>query len=578
MSQTIEIKVPDIGDYQNVPVIDILVAPGDSITTDQSLITLESDKATIDIPSPCAGTLQKITVKSGDTVSEGSVIAVLELLQADAPAPVEGQAAKESSTQQTEASSASSAVPAPEKAHAVPEAPTAASEQQASSPSMGQSNQAVEVKVPDIGDYQNVPVVDVLVAVGDQVAADQSLVTLESDKATIDIPSPFAGIVQKITVKSGDTVSEGSVIVILETAQTPAQPSKEATLSSGVGTTSVLTQTVSNAASSSAQPPTSTQTSTQTSASAVISGTTIAKHASPSIRKFARELGVEIDRVVGTGPKGRVQREDVIAYNRQMLSNMQSKGTAGNTEGLTVLPWPEVDFSKWGAVEAKPLSRIKKLSGANLHRNWVMIPHVTNQEDADITELEDFRLQLNREHQKTGQKATLLAFLLKACVAALKAFPEFNASLDGENLVYKQYYHLGFAADTPNGLMVPVIKNADQKGVMQLAQETAELAGLARAGKLKPEQMQGGCFSISSLGGIGGTGFTPIINAPEVAILGVSRGVMRAVWNAEQQQFTPRLIVPLSLSYDHRVIDGAQAARFNAYLAQLLADFRRVLL
>lgn len=337
-------------------------------------------------------------------------------------------------------------------------------------------SQAIEVKVPDIGDYKDVPVIEVLVKPGDAVEPEQSLVTLESDKATMDVPSPSAGTVKEVKVKVGDAVSQGSLIVLLDGAQAAGRPA-----------------------------------------------------AAP----------------------------------------------AGGGE-LNLLPWPKVDFSKFGPFEAKPLSRIKKISGANLHRNWVMIPHVTNNDEADITDLEALRVQLNKEHEKAGVKFTMLAFVIKAVVAALKKFPTFNASLDGDNLVFKQYYHIGFAADTPNGLVVPVIRDADKKGLVEIAKEMAELSKAAREGKLKPDQMQGGCFSISSLGGIGGTHFTPIINAPEVAILGLSRGQMKPVWDGKQ--FVPRLTLPLSLSYDHRVIDGAEAARFNAYLGALLGDFRRIIL
>ncbi len=590
MSQTIEIKVPDIGDYQNVPVIDVLVAPGDTVSMDQSLVTLESDKATIDIPSPFAGVIRQISVKSGDPVSEGSVIALIEMVQAGEATAAATQAALEQPVAAQKMAQQASTAPGHADAQSKP---SAAPEQASSQPV---ASQTIEVKIPDIGDYKNVPVIDVLVALGDTVTADQSIVTLESDKATIDIPSPFAGVIRQISVKAGDPVSEGSLVALLEIVQAvsasseSAQPTVEqgaasdASKAASASSSPASTASSSNTANEARQAIPSAQEKTPDlhSASDTAERTGPTKHASPSIRKFARELGVDITRVIGTGPTGRIQREDVVNYTKQIMRTAQEPGAAAAASAsggeLGLLPWPKIDFSKWGKVEAKPLSRIKKLSGANLHRNWVMIPHVTNQDEADITELEAFRIQLNKEHQKTGQKATLLAFLLKACVAALKAFPDFNTSLDGDTLVYKQYYNLGFAADTPNGLVVPVIKDADQKGVLQLAQETAELAALARTGKLKPDQMQGSCFSISSLGGIGGTGFTPIINAPEVAILGVSRGALRAVWDAQQKQFVPRLMVPLSLSYDHRVIDGAQAARFNAYLVGLLGDFRRVLL
>lgn len=396
-------------------------------------------------------------------------------------------------------------------------------------------SQAIEVKVPDIGDYKDVPVIEVLVKPGDAVEPEQSLVTLESDKATMDVPSPAAGVVKDIKVKVGDAVSEGSLIVVLEAPAAAPAP----------------------AASGEYRP----------------------SHASPSVRKFARELGVDVSRVAGTGPKNRITKDDVTAFVKGVMTGQRAAPAAAAPAGggeLNLLPWPKVDFSKFGPFEAKPLSRIKKISGANLHRNWVMIPHVTNNDEADITDLEALRVQLNKEHEKAGVKFTMLAFVIKAVVAALKKFPTFNASLDGDNLVFKQYYHIGFAADTPNGLVVPVIRDADKKGLVEIAKEMAELSKAAREGKLKPDQMQGGCFSISSLGGIGGTHFTPIINAPEVAILGLSRGQMKPVWDGKQ--FVPRLTLPLSLSYDHRVIDGAEAARFNAYLGALLGDFRRIIL
>ncbi|WP_053815016.1 dihydrolipoyllysine-residue acetyltransferase, partial [Burkholderia mallei] len=408
--------------------------------------------------------------------------------------------------------------------------------------------------VPDIGDYKDVPVIEIAVKIGDTVEKEQSLVTLESDKATMDVPSPAAGVVKDIKVKVGDAVSEGSLIVVLE--------------ASG-GAAASAPQAAPAAAPAPAQAP-----------APAASGEYRASHASPSVRKFARELGVDVSRVTGTGPKSRITKDDVTAFVKGVMTGQRAApGAAAAPAGggeLNLLPWPKVDFSKFGPFEAKPLSRIKKISGANLHRNWVMIPHVTNNDEADITELEALRVQLNKEHEKAGVKFTMLAFVIKAVVAALKKFPTFNASLDGDNLVFKQYYHIGFAADTPNGLVVPVIRDADKKGLVDIAKEMAELSKAAREGKLKPDQMQGGCFSISSLGGIGGTHFTPIINAPEVAILGLSRGQMKPVWDGKQ--FVPRLTLPLSLSYDHRVIDGAEAARFNAYLGALLADFRRIIL
>jgi pyruvate dehydrogenase E2 component (dihydrolipoamide acetyltransferase) len=426
--------------------------------------------------------------------------------------------------------------------------------------------------VPDIGDFKDVPVIEVFVKAGDAVKAEDSLVTLESDKATMDVPAPSAGVVKELKVKVGDKVSEGSVIVLLDAAGTT--PS--------AGSASAKTDRAASSAPSAAPSPAPTPPPPAAAPPAPASAATVddaafrRAHASPSVRAFARALGVDLTKVKGSGPKERILQEDVEGYVKQTLAGTAAAPTAATGTGLSVLPWPQIDFTKFGPVESKPLSRIKKISGANLHRNWVMIPHVTNHEDADITDLEAFRVQLNKENEKAGIKVTMLAFLIKACVAGLKRFPDFNASLDGDNLVYKQYYNIGFAADTPNGLVVPVIKHADQKGVLTIATEMGELSTKAREGKLGPADMQGGCFSISSLGGIGGTYFTPIINAPEVAILGVSRSVTRPVWDGKQ--FVPRLILPLSLSYDHRVIDGAAAARFNSYLSGLLADLRRLVL
>ncbi|BBE09336.1 dihydrolipoamide acetyltransferase [Mycoavidus cysteinexigens] len=455
-------------------------------------------------------------------------------------------------------------------------------------------SQIIEIKVPDIGDYADVPVIEVLVSPGDRVEEEQSLLTLESDKATMDIPSPSAGTVKEIRVKPGERISEGTVIVLLE-SEAKAPPTESASSAAASAASNAQQPPAQSTVQEPTQPPVAANAPQPSAKSSPALTAThaepsptqahepnaenhTASHASPSVRQFARELGVEVRQVNGTGPKGRITQDDVRAYVKATLqSGVKASGAASGAGGaLNLLPWPQVAFTKFGPLETKPLSRIKKIAGANLHRNWVMIPHVTSHEEADITELEALRVKLNQENSKTALKVTLLAFLIKASVAALKQYPSFNTSLDGDNLIYKKYYHIGFAADTPNGLVVPVIKNADQKGVLEIAQETTELAQLAREGKLKSEQMQGGCFSISSLGGIGGTYFTPIINAPEVAILGVCRSALKPVWDG--QQFMPRLMLPLSLSYDHRVIDGAEAARFNAYLASILADFRRVTL
>jgi pyruvate dehydrogenase E2 component (dihydrolipoamide acetyltransferase) len=445
------------------------------------------------------------------------------------------------------------------------------------------------VKVPDIGDFKDVEVIELLVNVGDTIEPEQSLITVESDKASMEIPASTGGVVKQIDVKIGDKINEGSVILQIEAgaaAAVPAkddkaaqEPAKEANKEAPTAPTAAVAPAPSPATPAPAAP----TTTPPTAAIEVPASTGQLPHASPSVRKFARELGVDLTKVSGSGPKGRITQTDVQQFVKGVMQGgvaasaaAGTGGSGGSGVGLDLLPWPKVDYAKFGEIEAKPLSRIKKISGANLHRNWVMIPHVTNNDEADITELEALRKTLNKEHERDGIKVTMLAFLIKAVVAGLKKYPEFNASIDGDNLVLKRYYNIGFAADTPNGLVVPVITDADKKGVLELAQETSAMAKLARDGKLSPAQMQGGCMSISSLGGIGGTHFTPIINAPEVAILGVSKSFMKPVWDGKQ--FEPRLTLPLSLSYDHRVIDGAAAARFNAYLGQLLADFRRIIL
>ena len=448
----------------------------------------------------------------------------------------------------------------------------------------------MDILVPDIGDFDEVGVIELLVKAGDTVKAEQSLITVESDKASMEIPSSHAGVVKELRVQVGDKVKQGSVVLVLDAAGAAAQASEQKTAAAPAEQAPAAIKTeapaVVVAAPAAAVPPAPAAAAPAVAAPAHQPGTPTGglPHASPSVRKFARELGVPLAEVQGTGPKGRISHEDVQAFTqRVMAGSVQTKAQAakapaggGTGVGLDLLPWPKVDFTKFGPVERKDLSRIKKISGANLTRNAVVIPAVTNHDDADITELEALRVQLNAENAKAGVKVTMLAFIIKACVAALQKFPQFNASLDGEELVLKKYFHIGFAADTPNGLVVPVIKDADQKGIMQISRELAELSAKAREGKLSPAEMQGASFTISSLGGIGGTYFTPIINAPEVAILGVCRSSMQPVWNGEK--FKPRLILPLSLSWDHRVIDGAAAAKFNAYLGQVLADFRRVIL
>ncbi|CCH08181.1 Dihydrolipoamide acetyltransferase component of pyruvate dehydrogenase complex [Achromobacter xylosoxidans NH44784-1996] len=550
-----QIKVPDIGDFKEVEVIEVLVAVGDTIKAEQSLITVESDKASMEIPASQGGVVKSIAVKVGDKVAEGAV--VLEVEAADAAAP----AAKEEPKAE-----------APKQAAAA--APAAKAEAAAPAASSG----PVEIEVPDIGDFKEVEVIEVMVAVGDTIKAEQSLITVESDKALMEIPASQGGVVKEVKVKVGDKVAKGSVVVVVE-GSAPAAAAAPAAKAEAASARSEAPAAKAEAPAAPATPAVGSRPAPAAALEDANLKPGQLPHASPSVRKFARELGVNLSKVKGTGPKDRITADDVRGFVKTALASGAAPAAAGGSAdgaALGLLPWPKVDFTKFGPIEAKPLSRIKKISGANLHRNWVMIPHVTNNDEADITDLEALRVTLNKENEKSGIKVTMLAFLIKAVVAALKKFPEFNASLDGDNLVLKQYYHIGFAADTPNGLVVPVIRDADKKGILQIAQEMTDLSKKAREGKISPAEMQGGCFSISSLGGIGGTSFTPIINAPEVAILGVSRSSHKPVWDGKQ--FVPRLIVPLSLSYDHRVIDGAAAARFNAYLGALLADFRRIAL
>jgi len=451
-----------------------------------------------------------------------------------------------------------------------------------------------EIKVPDIGDFENVTVIELLVKPGDSVRVDQSLITVESDKASMEIPSSHAGVVKELKVQLGDKVSQGTPVLLLEVAggdTAAASVSEQKTASGRVDTDLNAPKNEAPAAMAPAPAAPHPAASSGSAAPAAVAALPAHEpaapkgalpHASPSVRKFARELGVPLAEVKGSGPKGRILEEDVKAFTKAVMAGqartqaMGAAPAAAGAAGLNLLPWPQVDFAKFGPVERKELSRIKKISGANLHRNWVMIPHVTHHENADVTELEALRQQLNKEHEKAGVKFTLLAFVIKAVAATLRQYPEFNASLDGDALIYKKYFHIGFAADTPNGLVVPVLRDVDQKGLAQISQELAELSKKAREGKLTPAEMSGGCFSISSLGGIGGRYFTPIVNAPEVAILGLTKTFMEPVWNG--QAFVPRLTLPMSLSYDHRVIDGAAAARFAAHLSQLLGDFRRVLL
>ena len=531
MSQLVDVKVPDIGDFSDVPVIELFVKVGDSINEEDAICTLESDKATMDVPSSASGVVKEVLVALGDTVSEGSVLIKVE-------------------------SGAAAAATAPAPATAAAEAPAA--------PAAGGS--VVDVTVPDIGDFSDVPIIDFFVKVGDSIKEEDAICTLESDKATMDVPSSASGTVTEVVAKVGDNVSMGALLIKVQSGTGAAAPAPAASAPAASAPAPAAKPAAPAAAPAAAAAP-----------SAVKLGGQV--HASPSVRAFARELGVDLGQVKASGPKNRILKEDVKAFVKGALAGGGAKAAAAGASlggGLDLLPWPKVDFSKFGEIESKPLSRIKKISGQNLSRNWVMIPAVTYHEDADITSLEEFRKQLNKENERSGKKLTMLAFLMKACVKALQEYPDVNTSLDGDNLIYKKYYNIAFAADTPHGLVVPVVKDCDKKGVFEIAAETAELAKKARDGKLGPKEMSGACFTISSLGGIGGTYFAPIVNAPEVAILGVNKSEIKPVWNGKE--FAPRLILPLSLTADHRVIDGALATRFNVMIAQLLADFRRVML
>lgn len=552
----VEVKVPDIGDFDEVAVIELLVKVGDTVKAEQSLITVESDKASMEIPSSTAGVVKELRVKLGDKVKEGSVVLMVE---------ASGDVAASPSASSAAPAAAPAAAPVAAAPAAAPATVTAASS--ASGP--------IEVHVPDIGDFKDVAVIEIFVKPGDAIKMEQSLITVESDKAAMEIPSSAAGVLKELKVKIGDKVNIGDLLAILEGTVVSA------------ATAAPVAASVSAAAPATVSAPVAAPALATTSVAAPAhnpgASTLGLPHASPSVRKFARELGVPLEEVKGNGPKGRITQDDVQAFTKAVMAGAtQTKAQAakapagGDGAALGLIPWPKVDFAKFGPIERKEMGRIKKISGANLLRNAIMIPAVTNHDDADITELEAFRVSTNKENEKSGVKVTMLAFLIKACVAALKKYPEFNSSLDGDALVYKNYWHIGFAADTPNGLMVPVIKDADKKGILQISQEMGELAKKARDGKLSPAEMTGATFTISSLGGIGGKYFTPIINAPEVAILGVCKSTHEPVWDGKQ--FVPRLMLPLSLTWDHRVIDGAAAARFNAYLGQILGDFRRVLL
>jgi pyruvate dehydrogenase E2 component (dihydrolipoamide acetyltransferase) len=546
-----EVKVPDIGGFNDVPVIEVLVAPGDTIEKDAPLVSLESDKATMEVPSTLAGVVKDIKVKVGDKVSEGTVLISVETADAApaaAPAPAPASA------------SAAAPTPAPAPAPA-PNAPAA-----------NATATVTELLVPDIGGFTNVPVISVFIASGDTVDKDAPLVELESEKATMEVPATTAGRIRDVKVRVGDKVSQGDVLAIVETTAAASAPSEPAATPAPVAAAAPAPSRAPATAPVAAPPAPAPLAASNGHAG----GNGLIVHASPAIRRFARELGVTLGAVRGSGPNGRITRDDVQGFVKQTLANgvpAAANGAAGGT-GLQLLPWPKVDFEKFGPVERIPLTRIQKLSGPNLARNWVLIPHVTQCEDADVTDLEAFRVALNAEQKDV--KVTMLALMIKASVAALKKFPNVNSSLDGEQLVLKQYYNIGFAADTPNGLVVPVVRDADKKGVLDIARDLGDLSKKARDGKLGPADMTGATFTISSLGGIGGTYFTPIINAPEVAILGACRTAIKPIWDGAE--FKPRTILPLSFSYDHRVIDGASAARFTTFLAGVLADMRRSLL
>ncbi|EOW6615772.1 pyruvate dehydrogenase complex dihydrolipoyllysine-residue acetyltransferase [Vibrio fluvialis] len=527
-----EVSVPDIGGDE-VEVTEIMVAVGDTVSEEQSLITVEGDKASMEVPAPFAGTVKEIKIASGDKVTTGSLIMVFEVAGSGAPAAA-----------------------APAQAAAPAAAPAVAADK--------------EVNVPDIGGDE-VEVTEIMVAVGDMVSEEQSLITVEGDKASMEVPAPFAGKVKAIKVAAGDKVSTGSLIMVFEVAgAAPAAVSAPAQAAAPA------------AAAPKAEAPAA---SAPAAATGDFQENNEYAHASPVVRRLAREFGVNLSKVKGSGRKSRILKEDVQNYVKEALKRLESGAASaasgkGDGAALGLLPWPKVDFSKFGETEIQPLSRIKKISGANLHRNWVMIPHVTQWDNADITELENFRKEQNAIEAKkdSGMKITPLVFIMKAAAKALEAFPAFNSSLseDGESLILKKYVNIGIAVDTPNGLVVPVFKDVNKKGIYELSEELAVVSKKARAGKLTAADMQGGCFTISSLGGIGGTAFTPIVNAPEVGILGVSKSEIKPVWNGKE--FAPRLQLPLSLSYDHRVIDGAEGARFITYLNGCLSDIRRLVL
>ena len=561
MAQIIEVLLPDIGDFHDVEIIEILVKPGDQVAAEDPLITLESDKASMEIPAPQAGVVGEIKVQLGDKINEGDLILLLE-----PAAAVEGGASSPAAEPPIEAAELVDEAPVAEQQAAQPEAaPTAVA------PAAGGEPVVREVQLPDIGDFHDVEIIEILATVGEPIEPEQSLLTLESDKASMEIPAPFGGVLKSIAVKVGDKVNEGDLIATIETvAATAATSAPEAPAAAPVAAPVEAPEV---------QRPAGEKEQLRRPVAARPSDAPRSRaHASPGVRRFARELGVDLAYVEGSGPKGRVLKEDVQGFVKRALAEGAPAASAAGGGAMQLPTMPEVDFAKFGEVEERELGRIKKLSGAHLHRSWLNVPHVTQFDQADITELEDFRKSQKDEAAKAEVKLTFMPFLMKAVCKALTVYPQFNASLasDGERLVLKKYVHIGVAVDTPNGLVVPVIRDVDKKGVFDLARDLGEMSAKARAGKLAPGDMQGGCISISSLGGIGGTQFTPIVNAPEVAILGVSRAEMQPRWDG--REFVPRLVMPFSLSYDHRVIDGAEGVRFTTYLGTLLGDIRRLLL
>lgn len=547
------IVVPDIGDFDEVEIIEVLVAVGDRVEVEDSLITVESDKASMEIPSSDAGIVKEVKVSVGDKIAEGSLVITLEVDAAADAAPAEAPVE----------TPAPAAAPAPAPAAPAPAAPVAAAAPAG----------PVEVLVPDIGDFDSVEIIEVLVAVGDRVEVEDSLITVESDKASMEIPSSHAGTVKELKVSVGDNVAKGSLVLILDADADAAAPAPAASEPAAAPAPAATP-----APAPAAAPAPATEAPKQSPTANIDEVSFKRAYASPSVRRLARELGVDLGKVNGSGRKKRIVKDDIFSHVKAVMTAPAPKAApAAGGSGFGIAPMPAIDFSKWGDIETQPLSKINKLTGEYLHRSWVSIPHVTQFDEADITEMEAFRKQVAKEMEKEGVKITPLAFIIKAVVASMKAFPRFNSSLDstGENLVMKQYFNIGIAVNTPDGLVVPVITDADKKTLVELSNEIREFAGKARNKKLKPAEMQGGCFTISSLGGIGGTAYTPIINGAEVAILGVSNTRTSPVWDGSS--FQPRQILPLSLSYDHRVIDGVAGAQFTTYLCRMLSDVRRLL-